>query len=75
MIIPATEPSVRRGLNFSGDQRRKVLSEANSSIASPRRVSKGPNNGRVRETMDGTSGMGMEEKDDRDQGELPRGYF
>jgi hypothetical protein len=55
MIIPA-KPNAKRGLNFSGDQRRRVLSEANSSYAPSRRVFRGANEGRDREPMRGEGG-------------------
>jgi hypothetical protein len=71
MIIP-TEPNAKHGLNFSGEQRRRVLSEANSSNAPSRRVFRGTNEGRDREPMRGAGGLGMEEKDDQSHGELPK---
>jgi len=49
MTIPADEPGVRRGLNFSGDQWRRAMSVPGSSVGPRRNDDQAHNKRRFRE--------------------------
>lgn len=55
MTIPADDSGVRRGLNFSGDQRRRALSAASSSAGPRKKEDQAYSKRRTRDEVRGTS--------------------